>query len=534
MPKDMIPEKPAPGRELPPHFLEAAVCISGMAALGLEMAASRLLGNVFGTSNLVWANIIGLILIYLAAGYFLGGRWADRSPNAKTFFGVMAWAALAIGVVPVLSHPVLQLAATAVERLDAAVVAGSFLGVLILFSVPVTLLGVLSPFAVRLAIRDVQGAGNASGRLYAISTLGSIAGTFLPVLVLIPNIGTARTFFLFAALLLLTALIGLFREGRKTGFLYGWMPLALIALYYFGTGGAIKNTASKIYEKESAYNYIQVQESAEGKRYLKLNEGEGWHSLYSPHALLTGGTWDYFLAAPFFHRAPRPLADVRSLAIVGLAAGTAAHQYTVVFGGLPIQGYEIDPAIIEVGRQYFQMTEPNLEALAVDGRWGLDHSGRTFSVIAVDAYRPPYIPPHLVTREFFAMVRTHLEPDGVLTVNVANMPNDHRLLDAIAATMRTVFPSVFMMEVPNTINCILYATMQPLSTSDFLANSDSIISDPGVSPDLKMVLLATAAGFRPAPEGGPVFTDDWAPIEQITNMMAIQFVLSGRLSELGP
>jgi spermidine synthase len=534
MPANIIREQ-APGAGAPPsHFLEAAVCISGMSALGMEMAASRLLGNIFGTSNLVWANIIGLILIYLAAGYFLGGRWADRSPHAGTFYAVMAWAGLATGAVPVLSHPVLLFAASAVERLDAAVVIGSFLAVLVLFFVPVTLLGVLSPFAVRLAIRDVQGAGNASGRLYAISTLGSILGTFLPVLVLIPSIGTARTFFLFAAALLITALVGLFRVGRKTGIAFLWMPLALILLYYFGTGAAIKTTAGKIYEQESAYNYIQVQENAEGVRYLRLNEGEGYHSVYNPHTLLTRGTFDYFLVAPFFHAAPRATSDVRSLAIVGLAAGTTAHQYTEVFGAIPIQGYEIDPAILNVGRVFFHMDEPNLEALAVDGRWGLEHSGRLFSVIAVDAYRHPYIPPHLVTREFFKTVRDHLEPDGVLTINIASLPDDDRLLEALAATVRTVFPSVYALDVPGTINCILYASARPVSIADFIANRDRLAADPGTSPDLITVLNQTAAGLRTAPEGGPVFTDDWAPIEQITNMMAIQFVLSGKLDQLAP
>jgi len=518
----------------PSQFLLASVFISGMTSLGLEMAASRLLGNVFGTSNLVWANIIGLILIYLAAGYFLGGRWADRSPYATTFYGVMVWAALAIGMVPVLSHPVLLLAASAVENLDAAVVIGSFLSVLVLFLVPVTLLGVLSPFAVRLVIREVSGAGNASGRLYAISTVGSILGTFLPVLIFIPWIGTARTFFLFAGVLLLTALAGLFLENRRRAVYYLWTIPALIVLYLIGTTGTIKSTSGQIYEKESAYNYIQVQEKADGKRYLRLNEGEGWHSQYSPHALLTGGTWDYFLAAPFFHSTPREMKDVRSLAIVGLAAGTAAHQYTEVFGALPIEGYEIDPAILAVGREYFDMNEPNLSAVTVDGRWGLEHSARTFSVIAVDAYRPPYIPPHLVTREFFVIVRDHLEPDGVLTINIARLPDDHRLLEAIAATVRTVFSSVYVVDVPGTINCILYASRQPVSLSNFIANRDQLAAQEGTPADLMTVMNSAAAHLQPAPEGGPVFTDDWAPIEQITNMMVIRFALSGQLSQLHP
>ena len=163
-----------------PRFLAVAVFAAGMTSLAVELLASRLLGNVFGTSNLVWANIIGLILVYLTAGYFIGGRWADRSPNPRTFYSLLAWAAFAACLVPLVAQPVLRLAAQAVANLDAAVMGGSFLSVLVLFAVPVTLLGCVSPFAIRLALTDSRKAGQVSGRMYAISTLGSIVGTVEP------------------------------------------------------------------------------------------------------------------------------------------------------------------------------------------------------------------------------------------------------------------------------------------------------------------------------------------------------------------
>src|SRR3989337_1577553 len=140
-------------------LLTFAVFVAGMATLGIELTASRLLGNVFGTSNIVWANIIGLILVYLTAGYFIGGRWADRSPFSGTFYRLLAWGAFFAGIVPLVARPVLRLAASSVESLDATVMLGSFLGVLVLFSVPVTLLGCVSPFAIRLALRQTDQAG---------------------------------------------------------------------------------------------------------------------------------------------------------------------------------------------------------------------------------------------------------------------------------------------------------------------------------------------------------------------------------------
>jgi predicted membrane-bound spermidine synthase len=195
-------------------YLSLAVFTAGMTTLAIELSAARLLGSVFGTSNVVWASLIGLILVYLAAGYFVGGRWADRNPDARVFYRLLAGAALAAGLVPLAARPVLGTAARLVSGLDGAVLSGSLLSVLILFSIPVTLLGCVSPFAIRLVITDPASAGRVSGRLYALSTLGSLAGTFLPVLWLIPTLGTMRTFWLFAGILLAVALGGLWLERR--------------------------------------------------------------------------------------------------------------------------------------------------------------------------------------------------------------------------------------------------------------------------------------------------------------------------------
>jgi spermidine synthase len=257
------------------------------------------------------------------------------------------------------------------------------------------------------------------------------------------------------------------------------------------------------------------------------------HSVYAPTLLLTGGTWDYFLAAPFFNAPPRTPAQVESLAIVGLAAGTAAGQYTKIYGAIPIEGYEIDPVIIDVGRKYFGMTETNLSALAVDGRWGLAHSRRTFSVIAIDAYRPPYIPPHLTTLEFFQTVRGRLAPDGVVTINVARLPDDRRLIEGLAATMQAVFPNVYVTDVPFSMNSILFATVQPTSIQNFLDNYKALKTS-GAPLELLTVLEWTIQNLQPTPAGGMVYTDDRAPIELLTNAMVVQFVLSGRLPMLAP
>ncbi len=509
------------------RFLYFAVFSSGMTGLAVEMAASRLLGPAFGVSNLVWASIIGLILIYLTVGYFIGGRWADRSPYWQTMYTVMAWGAFTTGFIPVIARPVLLAAANAFDNLQIAVLAGSFTAVLVLFSIPVTLLGTISPFAIRMAIEDPAQSGSISGRIYAISTLGSFIGTFLPVLVLIPTIGTFHTFLIFSLFLNIVALAGLWiTNGFRRTLIWAWMPVVLIVVAIFGGRGPLKETTGQIYETESTYNYIQVLD-LDGYHLLRLNEGLGVHSIWKPGVLNYSGPWQQFLAAPFFNKSPYPLSNMKSMAIVGLAAGTVANQATAVYGPIPIDGFEIDPEIIQVGREYFGMTEPNLDAIAEDGRWGLEHSQKKYSLIAIDAYRPPYIPWHLTTKQFFEEVRAHLEADGSLAINVGRASEDRRLIDGLASTMQAVFPSVYVMDVPDSFNSIIYATMKKTNLIDFYVNYGLMKQAGKLHPLLADALEKVIANLRPTPSQSIVYTDDLAPIEWVTNDMVVNFVLFG-------
>lgn len=512
--------------------LYLAVFFSGLTSLAVEMAASRLLGNYFGASNLVWASIIGLILIYLTAGYFLGGYWADRSPRLTTFFQILAWGAFGVGLVPIIARPVLRFAASAFDELQMGVLVGSFVAVLVLFLIPVTLLGTASPFAIRLAIEDPRQAGRTSGVLYGISTLGSFIGTFLPVLILIPNVGTYRTFMIISLLMLVVALVSLgYTSGWKRAAIYAWMPLIILVFIIIGMRGTDKTAQGMIYEGESAYNYIQVLQYGD-TRILRLNEGQGMHSLYNPQIVNFHGPWEQVLAAPFFNAAPYLPENVKSMAIVGLAAGTTAREASAVFPGIQIDGFEIDPKIVQVARQYFAMNEPNLHVIVQDGRVGLEHSRNHYQVISVDAYRPPYIPYHMTTREFFQACYNHLTQDGVLVINVGRSPNDRRLVDAFASTIGAVFPSVYIMDIPDTFNSIIYATVQPTNVANLDTNLANLNQRGSTHPLLLESLQTALANLQPAPAKGQVFTDDLAPIEWITNSMVVDFFLSGQVENL--
>ncbi len=513
------------------RYLLFTVFVSGMTTLAAELAAGRLIGNVFGTSNLVWASIIGLILIYLTLGYFLGGKWADKNPTPGAMYRILAWGAFTIGLVPYIAGPVLRSAATAFEALSVGIMAGSFIAVLILFSVPITLLGAISPFAIRLSVDDTSKAGQVSGQIYAISTLGSFIGTFLPTLVTIPTIGTKLTFFVFGMFLLIVALVGLARfASQREMFKLIWMPALLAIVAALSAGQSLKNSAGQIYEAESAYNYIQVQE-ANGFILLKLNDGQGIHSIYHPDTLNYGGPWEQFLVGPYFYANRKPQ-DIKRMAIVGLAAGTAARQATAVYGDIAIDGFELDEKIVEVGEKYFGLNLPNLTVHIGDGRLNLERSPYKYDIIAVDAYRPPYIPPHMTTQEFFTIIASHLTDDGVLTINVGSVPGDRRLIDGLATTIGTVFPSIHIMDIPGTLNTMIFATKQPTIRENFSANLVALASDSHTHPLLITSMSSTFANFKDGYQTTTVFTDDLAPIEWIVNDMVVSFVLQGGLEFL--
>jgi spermidine synthase len=508
------------------RYLLFTVFISGMTTLAAELAAGRLIGNVFGTSNIVWASIIGLILIYLTLGYFLGGKWADANPTPAALYRILAWGAFTLGLVPYIAGPVLRMAATAFEALQVGVLGASFIAVLVLFIVPITLLGTISPFAIRLSVDDTSRAGQTSGQIYAISTLGSFIGTFLPTLVTIPAIGTKNTFLVFSLLLLLVALAGLGKfAGRRELLTHLWMPLVIGVVAVLSGGQALKSSTGQIYETESAYNYIQVAEEA-GFTVLRLNEGQGVHSIYHPGILQYNGPWDQFLVSPYFYAGRKP-ADVKRAAIVGLAAGTAARQMTAVYGSIPIDGFEIDPEIVKVGQKYFGMTMPNLTVFIGDGRLNLERSPHKYDIIAVDAYRPPYIPPHMTTQEFFQIAAAHLNDGGVLTLNSASVPGDRRLINGLATTMSTVFPSIYTVDIPGSLNTMIFATEQKTSPENFAMNLLALSQDPGVHPLLVNTMQTTFANLRTDYETTTVFTDDHAPVEWIVNDMVIRFILEG-------
>ena len=177
------------------------------------------------------------------------------------------------------------------------------------------------------------------------------------------------------------------------------------------------------------------------------------------------------------------------------------------------------------------MNLPTLSTIAQDGRYGLKHSRNHYSVIVIDAYQPPYIPWHMTTQEFFQVVQEHLTLDGVVEINVGRSLSDRRLINGLAGTLQSLFPSVFVMDVPYSFNSIIYATMQPTHLANLYANLE-YLNNASAHPLLISAVNITLQNIQPTPDNQTVFTDDQAPIELITNQLVVDFVLSGGLEEI--
>lgn len=494
---------------MPRPLLYLLVLTAGMTTMATEMSGSRLIAPYFGNSLFIWANLIGLILIYLTIGYYLGGKLADRRPEPQLLCWLTMAAAASIAALPFVARPVMGLAIEGIEQISAGAFLGSFAVTVLLFAIPVTILGMVPPFAIRLRLTGVESAGNVSGSLYALSTMGSIVGTFLPVLVLIPWIGTRNTMLLFAGMLAAVSAAGL---GNR---ILAGVPL-IIMVGLAVPQGAIKPDPDSIFETESPYQYIQVVDKG-GTKYLKLNEGWAVHSVYDPDRLLTGGYWDYFSIAPWFASDAAP----EKVLVIGNAAGSIPRLMTSFYPDVQIDGVEIDPGVVDAGRRYFDMNEPNLTVHVADGRPFLKTSDESWDLVAIDAFRQPYIPFYLTTREFFEEIRDHLADQGVVMINVGKTPGDSAVADAIATTMRDVYPSVYSFNTGQ-FNELIVATKGPSSAGDLMSRAGRM------PPQVAELAARISPGLTEVHPGGTVLTDDRAPVEWLTDQMIIDYATAGQ------
>jgi spermidine synthase len=535
-------------------YLLATVFASGAAVMILEMTAVRAVQPFFGSTTYVWTNVIAVVLAALAVGYALGGRLAERTTSPRLLYGLLGVGGLLVGAGALLVTPVARLflhEGLDLEGVVSVLLWGSLGTTLALFAPPILLLGMVSPIAVRLLAG--LGVGRAAGGVLAFSTAGSILGTYLPTLVLVPHLGSRAAILVAAALLLLTSAAGLLLFGAHPSKLRAGLLLATALGACLAAGSRLARpgrpapplhggTSSVLAEIESPYQYLTVRDDAwdDGvDRVLTINEGVySFHALRTDDRVLTGSdAYDAYAVLP-------RLLDLSAgsrldACVLGSACGINAAQWHHFFGrrhALRVEGAEIDPEVTRLGRRYFGLPEtaPWLEVRDLDGRALLAcaPSGRRYDLIVVDAFANElYVPFHLATREFFELCRRRLTPGGLLAMNVyargAGAPNRA----AIERTMTAVFPAVVRIPHGDTGTSLLLAGGGEPSADALaerflrtLGEGQEVPRDaPTEWPALERLGVRMASTVVPVPPPGPpgrgpaVLTDDHAPLAWLTD-----------------
>ncbi|MFA5994995.1 MAG: fused MFS/spermidine synthase [Patescibacteria group bacterium] len=488
------------------------VFVTGAAVMMLEFTASRLLAPWFGTSLFVWGNIIGIILIALSAGYYWGGKLADKAPRADYLFIITFVAGVLTSAVPFLTTVLLSSLQFILSFQRLAIfysIAGSFVILLLIFAVPIGLLGMVSPFVIRLATTKIENAGTVAGSLYAWSTIGSIIGTFGSTFLLIPWLGSRATTIIAATSLMLIASIG----KRKII----WFCLALLVpiIWYVVPQQLVVNRADAkvLTQQESAYQFIQVLE-LEDRLALRYNDGLGSQSYYMKTGVLTGSYYDYITALPALYSLP----ERANVLVLGLAGGTvtrALHQY---YPNFQLTGVEIDPAVTVLAKQYFHLSEQPVKIINQDARTFMRVSAEQYDFITIDAYASEiHIPWYLVTKEFFIDIKNHLTADGILVLNVNSTGEQSLLMQAILATLQQQFIYVNIVAVPNSLNYVVVAGDKPI-----LAKPSDLVAP----AELKQIIKNINQNIQPASINNTalILTDDRAPVELYTEKMLYDYI----------
>jgi len=501
------------------------VFTAGFTVMLVEITAPRLLGPYFGTSAHVWTSVIGVILVALSIGYYVGGRVADRRPCPGLLALVVMWGCAVTALTPVVAPwfgrwvlpPGLGLG-QAYDLLRF----GSLVTALCVLLPPALLLAVVGPFTIRcLAARDQV--GRSAGTIYAISTVGSILGTFLPTFVLIPRLGSRPTVLAATALLGLVAFTVYVVHRRR--FAPG-LPALLVVVV---AGVVVARTPIRgeesgeqlIAEGESPYQYVRLSRSSSGGvEHLRLQVNEpvsDYHSLWVPGRTLTGSYYDHFSLLPYLLPDAGDRDRRLSVLILGLAGGAISRQYHAFFPDRleAVDGVEVDPVMIDLARRHFALDaehHPRLAIHVLDGRLFLRTSGSRYDIVIVDAYAHQiYLPPHMATVSFFEETKQVLEPGGVMALNASAYDPSVGLLPRLVNTVARAYGQAFVAKTDQ-LNYILFAFKDRPDPWPPRGQRADRMPEPLRPLWTTLTAPGRVVRYRDDPSA-PVFTDDDCPVE---------------------
>jgi len=426
------------------NTLYVVVAIGGAAVLALEILGTRILGPFYGVSLYLWSALITVTLAALSVGYWVGGSWADKNPSPNRLFAIIGLAGIWV------KYPFLHL--TEPLGLRIAVLTASF----VLFFPPLTLLGMISPFAIKLRTITLDEVGKSAGRLYAISTLASVGSALLTGFFLIPNVGVNRLTLSIGAILILTSLVGLFKTNKVLASTTMVLSLVLVPISWNVKAERPLSEQGLLEVVQSPYAEIRVFDNDRG-RHLLIDGGI--------HTVVDSETYQSYLHYPAVMDLPKYFYDQPGTVLVlGLGGGSLVKQYASAFW--KVDAVEIDPVIVEVAYKYFGLQPKESTISIMDARQYLLSTDKMYDVILLDAYGSSSIPFHLVTEEVFGLIKQRLTKKGMLAINVETVGWNDFLLNKVAATLKQHFSDIValpMEEPPSELgNIVVLASNVPL------------------------------------------------------------------------
>lgn len=499
--------------------VKITVFLAGAAVMALELLGSRLLFPVFGSDIFVWGSLIGVVLSGLSAGYFLGGKMADLRPDVNSFSLTVFAAGMYTLAMPLISPPVFD----TVVSWNLGGRFGPLAATLAILGPPSVLLGMVSPYAIRLLARTFADLGTVSGNLYSLSTLGSIIGVFLTVFVLIPEFGVNQIIFGVGLVLLAASLIGLNVKIKAivllilivSPFIAPYLTRRVtVAAYTFAL-------SSVVYEADTPYHHIVVADGFDpihgGDNIRTLLLDDNFHSAMD----LDEPDRNVYVYTEYFHIGALWNDDIRDVLFIGGGGFTGPKQFLQNYPNALVDVVEIDQEVILVARTYFAVPDdPRLQVFNDDGRIYLKKSDKVYDLVVLDAYSKTFVPFHLMTREFFEEIRADLSPNGVVISNLItySVGSGSGLLEAEVRTLQAVFPQVYVfptrgLEDSQAQNIMLVATMndQRLTKDDLLSRVGTVTT-PIANLQDHVDKYASVDVSRAS-----VLTDDYAPVETLLN-----------------
>jgi spermidine synthase len=483
------------------RFLYLTAAVTGAAILVVEILGAKMLSPYVGTSHFVWTAQIAVTLVSLATGYWFGGWLVDRSQKLGRLYACLLISAIYLGLTVLICEPV------AYWCLQFRLALGALLASTFLFFVPLTLLATTAPFLVRLVTVSVNDVGRNVGRLTALSTLGSVAGTVLIGYVLIPFLPNSMTMYLTAVLLMLVVSVYFLVWGRKRHPLPG-LVLGVALGSALGYGGVRREAAWRVedaielYRGNSNFGLLQVIDNVASHRRYYLNDFLTQNT-YDPQAKQSMSMFTYMLHD--LARAYTP--GARDVLCIGLGVGIVPMAFARE--GARVEVVEINPAVVAVAKRHFDCEPEKLNLQIGDGRAFINRSPRRYDVIILDAFLGDSMPSHLMTREAFTAMQRLLQPGGMLVINSFGDFESGRdfLLASLNKTLKAVFRGVRIHHAGN--------------GNVFFVAADRTALKPSAPPDLKdipasvrqLVEAAFASAADTNPDHGRVLTDDFNPVD---------------------